>query len=299
MTKPMTLPQRVSLMRKPRLPHLKNVEAVCSITDPFCVHARGAPYPDGQGAGCFPFSIRYHYDVGTFANGGNLIYSNFACGPNGIIGAASYAASLYTLAGVYGPNATSSVWGSVQASRLVSGGLIIRSILPAMTAQGFLIVSRLPTMPAFSATENSGIVIGSEVQTHALCAGMELYVRFKPLGNESRLFSPNGTLNLWDTIKVEIVGAPASASNVIDIEFVFNCEMQLGDQPSGSSSTNWITSIARPNPVSQPGVIQASQRVDSSAPGMFSGMLGEFNGLISKLASNALTDLAADRKSVV
>lgn len=212
--------------------HKKTCAELCGVTNPFCSQAKNAKWPDGLGGQTLTMQIRLHAGVPTWDNGGNVWYVGASL-PYSFIGTSAHPGN-YTLGTAYS-NATTGSNFSTYASqyRIVSGGIIIRNMLPALTAQGFMTVSRLTNMPAPSSSIPGGVVEGSDIQTFPITSGMEIAMAFKPLGMMSRSFQSENTTTTfsggWDIIKLEIIGGPAGTgvSSIIDVEFVYNIEFTL------------------------------------------------------------------------
>jgi len=138
--------------------------------------------------------------------------------------------------------------------RFVTAGIIVRSILPALTAQGYLIINRISQMPAAGGVMNSGSVFGVQTATHALVSGLEVPILFRPLGSASRAFVPFGQSNAvtpnfgFDVITLEVIGGPVTAGiNMLDIEFVYNVEFTL--TPANEGIQQFLPVSAPSNPI--------------------------------------------------
>lgn len=206
------------------------VEMICAVTDPFCQKAKGAKWPDGLSEGSLPGQIRGHLSITTLGNGGYLVFC-FPAVSTGYLppqshGSGYLMATTYALAPGY-----NAIAAYAADYRIVSAGIIIRNICPALTTGGYMILTRMATVPAVSTTIADGNVYGVETATHALCAGMEIPVTFRPLGSSARAFTPiaGGAVypaSGFDCVSIELVGCPASTA-MIDIEFVYNVEFTL------------------------------------------------------------------------
>jgi len=145
----------------------------------------------------------------------------------------SWAGGNYTMLASYTPiPGLNSIASYAKEYRIVTAGLIIRNVSPALSASGYIIINRLPTMPAVSSVNAQGNVYGVQSSTFPITAGMEIPVVFRPQGMEARSFDPLQTTNTafpnegWDTISIEMVGGPTSGA-VLDIEFIYNVEFNL------------------------------------------------------------------------
>jgi hypothetical protein len=227
------------------------VEAVCSMTDPFCNTAKGSKWMDGAGLSCLPAQVRGHLPYGTNSYGGNIVYINPGMDYTYIYpgGATS---TTYTLANYWsGTPGGANVSQYSSECRLVSAGIIVRNVAPALTTCGYLIINRLSDAPLINATVPVGNVYGIRSATHPICAGMEIPLVFLPQGSAARSFKINSIDSVppsidWDTISLEIVGAPALAV-VLDIEIVYNFEFKLTNTNVGISQ--FIPAASPNNPL--------------------------------------------------
>lgn len=243
-------------------PQLKQsaIETICAVTDPFCWKAKGSRWPDGDGMGAIAAQVRGHQSIPTLANGGTLVVST-ASFEVGVLYTASYAGGNYTMNSSYSafPGA-SSFTGQAITYRIVTAGIIIRNMAPALTTSGYVIITRNTNAYSGSGVVPTGNVYGTESTTHAICAGMEVPVIFRPLGSSARAFVPvnSGAPDLkWDVITVEIVGAPASTT-VLDLEFVLNIEYT---QSNNNLFLQQLVPVAAP---SNPFVREISEKVSVS-----------------------------------
>jgi len=218
-------------------------EHICSQLDPFCVIAKGARIPDGLGNGTLPYQVRYHMTPTNVVAVTGILAQ--------VIGCALPFPAIVMTTGTWttGINMNASQMPTffttnAEAFRVVSWGFVVRSILPAMTAQGFIQIKEINQYPLLN-TANAIAqfeVSGSEVVTYPLVSGMEISVVGKPInGIESRQFkSVTGILqntqpseNGWAVYMVEVNGAAATAIPVYDIEVYYNLEISLkSDQTS-------------------------------------------------------------------
>jgi len=215
-----------------RGPSTAMVEMVCSLSDPFCQHAKGSKWPDGFGEATMTAQLRGHQTMITNSSGNDIRYISPTI-QYGIMTAASYTNPNFTLTANYSATAGYNIVSPyINTYRVVSAGIIVRNICPALTAGGYIILTRQASMPAPSILVASGSVQGVDSATHSICAGMEVPIIFRELGTSSRTFVAPGvtsttyTPNGWDVVSIEIAGAPAS-TNMLDIEYVYNIEFTL------------------------------------------------------------------------
>lgn len=264
---------------------------LCSITDPFCDHARGAKWPDGNSFATVPFQNRAHIVMNTLANAGNVFYFTPIAAPFNALPGVGFGAGVYTMGATF-----SSSTGLINLSstfsgfRVVSGGLILRNLMTVQTTSGYLIVSRLSIMPILGSTVSPGVMLNPQVTTYPIVPGMEVPVLFKPLGADSRNFVPFLTTNnvnlidpAWDIIKVEIVGAVASGTAVIDVELFYNYEMQL------NADSILASTFQKANPMSLK-MTQASNRLTDAVVNIANKSVDSLSDAIERRASKFLAD---------
>jgi len=197
--------------------------------------------------------IRGHRSYGAYANGGQLVFITPATSYSSLT-ASSVALGVYTMAAGYdllpGYTAVSSY---ANTYRIVTAGIIVRNVAPALTAQGYIIVTRGGSgmFPALSGTKSEGNVYGTESATHALSAGMEIPIIFRPVGTAARSFRDLGTGSTaqpdggFDVISLELVGCPTSGTS-IDIEFVYNIKFTLTSANEGLAQLLPVSSPTHP-----------------------------------------------------
>lgn len=287
-----TIPRQVR-PAAPRPKHGKTamVEAVCAITDPFCPRAKNAKWPDGMGGNTLTMQSRIHRNIGTLANGGRLCYAGASL-PFSFLQSTSTSAGNYTMTNLYEDMTVGSNFSSyVDTYRVVTWGVIIRNVLPALTASGYVTISRMTVMPPESSVIAEGQVVGGQVETHPLCAGSEIYIIGKPQGTGARAFNTKNTTTTtdvgWEVLKIEISGGPTSAGSVIDLEFVYNVEFTL---PLAQSALHGFTTPVAPV---APKAIEASQLVHSRANTIVAGGLEKVTGMVTKHAATAAEDILA------
>jgi hypothetical protein len=190
--------------------------------------------------------------------------------PFNVIQATSFSAGSFTLQASYSESSQTAAWATYLGSyRITTAGIIVRNVLPALTASGYMIISKLTSPPTGGATIPSGDVYGNEVETHPLYAGQEVCVMFKPVGSIARTFDgPNtsSTTNAgWDNIKIEIVGGPNTTAT-LDVEYLYNVEFQLNYTNEGLHQF-----IANPNAPAASHAIEASNNVISKMGSIVKG----------------------------
>jgi hypothetical protein len=271
------------------------VEALCAITDPFCNHAQGVRWPDGNGNNSIPITSRVHLTMTTFTNGGALTYFNPYGFPYGVLTAATYAAGSYTLNTIYtsasGPINFSTTFSTY---RVVSAGIIIRNLMTVMNTSGYIIISRPNYAGTLGGVEPVGYDTLYKTMIVPITPGMEFQQIFLPVGIEARSFIPlNNSSNTqladpsWDNLRVEIVGAQVSTV-ALDIEFVVRLEVT----PTFLSSANNSILFQQTNPVtthSSTILVNAANEVRNAITNDSINGLKAFSSTVVRYATKALT----------
>lgn len=264
------------------------VQKICSLTDPFCEHAKGAKWPDGNGASTMVAQVRGHISVPTSANGRALVHVSpeFAysftsatdTGANFTISATTFATP---------GNAPLSTY--LNEYRIVSAGLVIRNMPTAFTTQGFIQVTRMARFPVLGSTVGYSESYGVCTSSHSLTAGMEVPVVFRPIGVESRsLVAPSASNtvipNFWDTIKIEIIGGPLSYTYCLDLELILNLEFTL--------NFNYVTlqSYAPVTAPSSPALTQLANRSSAQMINTSHTSVKSFGLAAAQLAARLLSN---------
>lgn len=294
--------QRVAVKRgNPSQGARKSVhQKACGITDPFCIHARCAKWPDGQGAGTVAFQIRGRRQLST----GTLNYLNGALVqftgdlPYGLLATTSNDGSNWTMTTTYTDITVGTGFTTYADNfRIVSWGVIVRNVQPATNAQGTVIVRKLNKQLAVSATFANGNMYGAEVAEYPIYPGMEISVVAKTQGNSARTFVAQNTNTTivngtnWDTIHVELVNAYNSTSTVCEIEYVYNVEFQT--KPAQIAIHEFVP-VSAPM---QPQLVHAANTVMNKAASVMEGGVQKAGATIlshvEDFFSQAGTDLLA------
>lgn len=201
----------------------------------------GCKFPDGTGNGTLSIPNRALYTF-TSGSGGNSVLSITAGYPYNVLGVGSFSNPNYTMQASAGEVfnqalLTTLITTGNSTYRPVCGGMIIRCVQNAMTAQGTLIVSKLPNAIPESATFTSGTILG-DAATFPITAGMEVAVLFKPNGIAAYDFVAQNTAATygsgvnWDSIFIEITGCTASVP-ILEIEYLVNLEISVSNSDFG------------------------------------------------------------------
>jgi len=294
--------QRVAVRRgNPTVAIRQNVhQRACGITDPFCIHARCAKWPDGQGAGTVAFQIRGRRQMATnttnWVNGsilqmtGDLPYAGLT--------SASNDGTNWTMAAAYVDLTTGTSFSTFASSyRIVSWGAIVRNVQPATNAQGTVIIRKMSTQIVPSGTIGNAGMYGGEVAEYPVYPGMEITIVGKTNGNTARSFVAQNTSTTkvnggnWDTVHIELVNGYNTTSTVLEVEFVYNVEFQVLVAQAGIHEF-----IAQSAPL-QPHLTNAANTVMNKASSVIEGGVKKAGDTIlshvEDFFSQAGTDLLA------
>lgn len=205
-------------------------ESICALVNPFCIAAKGAKWPDGNGGDTLTYQVRGRHTLATNADGG-FMTAYLGMLPYGQC-STSYTPPNYTFNSVLTDTATSSSFTSIFDSyRIVTWGVVIRSLLPALTAQGLIVVRTLTSPSILSDVIPANSTTGANFSIHPVYAGLEIPVVSRPMGNGARTFVGsygNGTIHWnWEPIVIEMTGGPASSASVVSVEYFYNVEFTL------------------------------------------------------------------------
>jgi hypothetical protein len=276
-----------NIPKPPKQPSLKAVEAVCALTDPFCKVAKGVGYPDGNGLVALPTQVRGHFKYDNAGPNGMIF---FCPGPNCFLQSDNSGVASYDMGPTWGTAPGSAVFSTyVDTYRIVTAGIIIRNVTAALTANGYIIIRRLGEPPVVNATIPSGNVYGVEVATHPVYAGLEIPIISRPVGTSSRAF---GGLNPntippnfdWDTIGIEIVGAPGTV--FIDIEVVLNIEFTL----NGANTP--LMQFITPKSETKPHIVAAASKASEKMSTLVTTGVEHFGAMALNAIRNELAGIA-------
>lgn len=273
--------------KKVVVPHAM-VEAVCGVTDPFCVHANGSKYPDASSVCTTPFFRRQIYTMTTDANGyANLLFSN------------QYARAMFAEAQVYVGN-TVTAWNPFYTTntitgaagyRIVSCGFIIRKIVSPLNASGMV------HLRVFGATTNSSLSTvdlktfnASQVANVPLQNSDEIAVVFPHSAQMPQTFYDvsgdtivvaDSTAKGYLPITVGVSGGPASVG-VLSIETFAHYELIFSDDSD-------LTQLSTPSPRANTALVTAAAHVTSTMQPIVIEGLTSFSKYVGLRAAQALT----------
>jgi hypothetical protein len=257
---------------------------VCALVDPFCIHAKGARWPDGNSNGTLTIQTRNMTFYNTFADGSFITYYSPRLNFDQI-GASSVTAGTFNVSGAFVGNGFTNILTYSKEYRVVTAGLIIRCTMPNATAVGTLIITRVNAFPLLSGTVISGNLLGSDVTCYTLTPGLEIPIIFRPNGTDARSFKLNDTnfstnaIELgWEVIKIEVLGAPASAG-IISIEKVYNFEISV------VSAYNDVSQFITKNEIANVPLQQISDIVANQATNAVAESLSSFTDKVVRYAT--------------
>lgn len=271
-----------------------HVHSTCSITDPFCVHAKGASRPDG-GPPTIPYQIRAVLSLTADGTTGTARYTFV---PNISFGyiAATNAAGTFTNGATWtnlGGNAF--VTSNAKELRIVSFGVIIRSVMSATNAKGLVILTTDPA-PFVSATNQAGSMQGQESVILTLAAGMEHTWVSKPLGVTAHQLRPTSAFTStmsdfdWTSLVVEVSGGDTtSATPYLSVEYVMNVEFTV----QSSQSSN-LAMLQKPPAVPNRVATAAAERVHAKTSSFIEGGIASAVKTMESYAKSALDDVLSD-----
>jgi hypothetical protein len=297
-TTTMPVSRVVSANTGPRNTAKRNhVTSICSITDPFCIHAKGAQRPDG-GPPSIPFQIRALVQVLAAGTSG-VARAVFA--PNIGFGSLLFTYSVPTFTGAAAFVTTGGdgfVTGNAKEIRITSFGCIVRSAMTATTAKGLCIVSVDPA-PYAGQLATAGSMQALESQVITLAAGMEHTWVSKPMGDSAHLFKPASSFTStatdfdWTSLVVEVM-ASDTTNNVplLTVEYVLNCEFTV--VTGGASATTAIGMLQKAPPKPNRVAVAASQHAQATTSSFISGGISSATSFLENTAKSALDTIMSD-----
>jgi len=274
--------------------------ATCSITDPFCVHARGAQRPDG-GPPTIPYQLRTVVTIGADSTTG-CARETYIPNPLFPTNFATLAATTWTNTSTWrDPGGTAFISGNAKEIRITSYGVIVRSSMTATTAKGLVILSTDPA-PLVSGTYTKGSMQATESIVTTLAAGFEHTWVSKPMGPSAHLFRPiadftNTMVNFdWTSCVVEVNGSDlTSGIPLLTVEIVMNVEFTVA---SGNTATA-ISQLQKTPPVPNRTAIAAAEHGTSQRPSFIKGGIDAASAYLEKSARSSLDSLLSEGMSAL
>lgn len=291
--KVVALPQRLPISQEAK----SIATRVCSITDPFCVHAIGAKYPDSSSVPTLPFTFRGRYTASTNAAGnvGFLLLPGFdyqfasdtvVTTPPTIV-----PTNLLTLAAItFVPS----------QYRIVTAGLRLRCIAPALTAQGMVRIRHFgnPTGGSGLTSINASSFNAALTADIPLKDCLDVVIPLRRIGaNATEFVRPTDTNTSstvsgwvspgWGAVSIYVDGGPASLA-ALDIEAIFNYELRFSD----GDTMNAVTTPATPIDNT---VTQISSQITTGMKGGFLAGAEQFGRYVADKALATATNFVAQR----
>lgn len=289
-----------SIVPLQRIPHTQETQriatAVCSITDPFCVHAIGAKYPDSSSVPTLPFTFRGRWTGSTNAAGncGFLLLPGYdyqyATDPTVTTPPNIAPTNLTTFAAItFVPS----------QYRIVTAGLRIRCIAPSLTAQGMVRIRHYGNSTGTAlASINASSFNAALTADIPLKDCLDVIIPIRRIGDNASLFTRTTDTNTsstvagwvspgWGAVSVYIDGGPASLA-ALDVEVIFNYELRFSD----GDTMNAVTTPSLPINNT---VTQISSQITTGLKGGFFAGVEAFGKQIADKAFNAATSFVAQR----
>jgi hypothetical protein len=269
--------------------------ATCSITDPFCTHARGAQRPDG-GPPSIPFQLRQLITLNGAGTTGTAKIT-VAAG-NGKFTHLAYTtnAGNWDTAAALTAAAQTFVTTNAREVRTVSFGCVVRSAMSATSAKGSVIMT-VNSRPVVSATTlPKGNMSGSDVIVMPLAAGSEYTWRSKPQPMSGHAFRDVATITStmtdfdWTSLDIEVVGGDTTDTiPMLTIEYVMNVEIVLS-----TGDTVGLNQLQRPPAPPHRAALAAADVIHASAPSFIQGGITKATSMLEGFASKAMDTIMSE-----
>ncbi len=270
--------------------------AVCSVTDPFCDHAKGGRWTDETNVPSLPYQVRAMLTVATDANGSACV----AILPD-LVGGWSTTNTITGTTAAFTGDFTP-LDGTIVPSqyRLVSGGWKFISTVAPMYAQGEIAgIEFSGGHVDLTAVAINPFKVPARY-SQPLADRKPVHYVYRPAGPDARKFQQYaagptpinaGTSNDWTWSICSIYGGPVSTT-VGYIEMTFNFEFLFEENSAYNSF------LSKP-PGSNPLISTASSHVQSSRPPFISGSTDAVSNKLALLANKALAGAAPMLKQAV
>lgn len=267
---------------------------VCGLTDPFCDHALSAKYHDTGSVRSLPLPRKSRYVLTTNAAGS----ASILIVPSYLYSDVTYADTLVGDTATFWGVARSAVSAPEAASvRLVSYGVIVRSIVAPLSASGMVRVRGFSSIKEPVTLASSVLMSTYNADFSAdqpLHATKELAVIARKIDDKAKFFKPPNDLdpsNLvaantgtgFSQIMISVTGGPASAA-ALDVELVCHWEITLID----SDPIQQITTSSRPQNL----IVEAASRaISTSSQNIFTAGISAASSYIERYAIQAISSL--------
>jgi len=288
--------KRVSSVPRQKMSKMPHVHAVCSITDPFCVHARGAQRPDG-GPPTIPFQARTIVTIIADGTSGCARYT-IVPHPIYLYNNATLASTTWTNGATWSDGGgTDFINTYAKEIRIVSMGVVVRSAMTATTAKGLIIMSTDPA-PIVSGTYIKGSMAASESEVLTLAAGMEHTWIAKPLGANAHMFQPIAKYTTtmtdfdWTSLVIEVNASDITAGvQYVTAEVVCNVEFTVKTAAVGGGSTS---QLQKTPPKPNNAAIAAATHSNANRSSFVSGGIAKAKVAVEKQAKASLDTIMED-----
>jgi len=254
---------------------------VCSLTDPFCPHARNARIPDDDSTPSFAVQFRMVSSLTTDANG--KLAASFRPNPNQVIRAAStITGSVLTAFGGYFaiPDYTA-LASTFSEYRIVSWGVRFWPLPNTLNQQGTLKLITLTDQAAAGMDAAGGLFTEWETMPFA---GTDAHWVSKPLGVTWKDYISGTSTHSYQSLLVFLDGGVAS-TNSLAYEIVMNVELT-------ANHATLAAVVATPGQPHSPTVLQAASAVHAKVPGIQKNYPSLWNS-VKTTATNVLMDAAS------
>jgi len=276
--------------------------AVCSITDPFCIHARAAQRPDG-GPPSIPFQIRQVIDVTNDTTTGTSRSVFVPAG--GLFWGQGYSTvtGKWDMPGNWQAAGQTMLTNLAEEIRIVSFGVIFRCTASATNAKGIAIISVDPAPKQGAQQIVKGVMSGGECNIISIAAGTEYTFRSKPLGPLAHSFHPVSKFTNtmtdfdWTSCAFEVQGSDISGPvSVFSAEYVLNLEftVRAAAPSAGSTASYGMSQLQKPPPAPNSFAIKAADRVHATVPSLIEGGIAKVGNYLEKQAMSALDSVMSE-----
>lgn len=273
-----------------KMKSMRPSQGICAISNPFCPAAKGSKWPDGTMGNTMTEQFRGSFTLTTTASGDSAVHFVPAA-PFGYLKLASSAAGVFTFGAAYTTYKASSILATFgDQYRIVSMGVIARSVASATNASGLLTFGTSGNAIGLNAAIASGTELYDEVTVVSLQPGKELSWIAQPRGPESRQFVSQSTSTSvpgdWTKLTIELSGCPNSTA-MLNVEWFINVEFTLQVNSS-------VTALAIRNPPAVPTATTAVSRVHGNLGSFIEGGVKQVEDAFMQHATSALSSIMSD-----
>lgn len=277
-------PKKTPKVKKPKSRSIHH-KILCSITDPFCVHARGAKLPDESTVPSFPWQFKTLFAVGV----GGAGQANFIILANNYLGyhtaaTTPSASGAITFANFTAWTGASTATANFQSGRIVSMGTTIYPTVSMSSAQGYLILKEIPSFTS-GTTFTNGSTETPNCRVVPVVPGRPISFIHRPQGPQSRLFNTfdSGSIDQegFSSLHAELIGGPTSGSPLL-VEVTVNLEVI----PKQDNTV--VSKLATPAAPHNPKVMAAQNAVMTKVGGFVEGAKETVGAYLANAATSAL-----------